>query len=102
MKVSAKDKHKYKYYVADFETTVYSGQERTEVWAAAIVELFTDDVKIFHSINELWDFMVAQNCNLCVYFHNLKFDGSFWIPFFLRLPTLYLFLYSASISHWRV
>lgn len=84
MKVSAKDKHKYKYYVADFETTVYSGQERTEVWAAAIVELFTEDVKIFHSINELWDFMVAQNCNLCVYFHNLKFDGSFWIPFFLQ------------------
>ena len=26
-------------YVADFETTVYPGQESTEVWAAGITEI---------------------------------------------------------------
>ena len=35
-----------KILVGDFETTVYEGQEFTEVWAAACVELNTEDVKI--------------------------------------------------------
>lgn len=78
-----KEKRKFRYFVGDFETTVYKGQDHTEVWAAAIVELFSEDVKIFHSINDLWDYMVSLDCNICCYFHNLKFDGSFWLPFFL-------------------
>ena len=41
---------KARYFVGDFETTVYQGQEDTEVWAAACVELLTEDVQIFHSI----------------------------------------------------
>jgi len=79
-----KEKRKYRYFVADFETTVYKGQVHTEVWAAAIVELFTEDVHIFHSIGDLWEYMVSLDCNICCYFHNLKFDGSFWLPFFLN------------------
>ena len=39
---------KFKYYMCDFETTVYKGQVNTEVWASASVELFTEDVMIFH------------------------------------------------------
>lgn len=74
---------KYRYFSADFETTVYEGQERTEVWAAACVELFTEDVSIFHSIGELYDYLVSLECNLCVYFHNLKFDGSFWLSYLM-------------------
>lgn len=74
---------KYRYFVADFETTVYKGQVRTEVWAAAIVELFTEDVHIFHSINELYDYMKSLGDNLIVYFHNLKFDGTFWLSYLL-------------------
>ena len=46
---------KYEYYACDFETTVYDGQEVTEVWAAACVKLKTEDVKIFHSISEIYD-----------------------------------------------
>ena len=42
---------KFRYFSADFETTVYSGQKTTEVWAAACVELFSEEVKIFHSRN---------------------------------------------------
>ena len=41
---------KFKYYMGDFETTVYKGQKMTEVWASACVELYTEDVIIFHSI----------------------------------------------------
>ena len=36
-------------FVGDFETTVYEGQTKTEVWAAACVELYTEDVAIFHN-----------------------------------------------------
>ena len=40
----------YEYYVADFETTVYKGQQFTEVWAAAVVKLGTEDVEVLHSL----------------------------------------------------
>ena len=74
---------KYKYYVGDFETTVYKGQEDTQVWASACVELFTDDVKIFHSIDEQFEYLVDQGCNIVIYYHNLKFDGQFWLSYLL-------------------
>lgn len=70
-------------YSADFETTVYKGQENTEVWASACVELGTEDVHIFHSIEEQFDFYKSLNCNVIAYYHNLKFDGSFWLSYFL-------------------
>ena len=74
---------KYRYFVCDFETTVYEGQENTEVWASAMVEMFTEDVKIFHSIDETYDYMVGLNENIICYYHNLKFDGTFWLDFLL-------------------
>lgn len=74
---------KGKVYVGDFETTVYKGQAYTEVWASACVELFTENVIIFHSIEEQFDFFVQENCNIIVYYHNLKFDGQFWLSFLL-------------------
>ena len=43
---------KFKYLACDFETSVYKGQTETQVWASACVELFTEDVQIFHSIDE--------------------------------------------------
>ena len=69
--------------VGDFETTVYDGQDDTEVWASAIVEMYTEDVKIFHSIAETYDYLVSLNCNVSVYYHNLKFDGAFWLSYLL-------------------
>lgn len=70
-------------FVADFETTVYSGQKFTEVWAAAIVELYTEDVKIYNSIGELFEYLTSFKENIIVYFHNLKFDGEFWLHYLL-------------------
>ena len=73
----------YRYFMGDFETTVYKGQVNTEVWASALVELFSDKVTILHSIDETFDYLVSLNCNVVVYYHNLKFDGAFWLSYLL-------------------
>lgn len=72
-----------RFFVGDFETTVYEGQEDTEVWASACVELFSDDVHIHHSIGETFEYFKSLDSNIIVYYHNLKFDGSFWLSYFL-------------------
>lgn len=69
--------------MCDFETTVYKGQEYTEVWASASVELYTEDVHIFNSIDEQFEYFIKQDCNIIAYYHNLKFDGSFWLSYLL-------------------
>lgn len=74
---------KYRYFTGDFETTVYKGQVNTEVWASACVELFTEDVKIFNSIDEQYKYFLSLDCNVCIYYHNLKFDGAFWLSYLL-------------------
>lgn len=79
---------KSRVFVGDFETTVYAGQTRTDVWASACVEMFTEDVKIFHSIEEQFEYFKSLKCNLTVYYHNLKFDGSFWLSYFINVLHL--------------
>ena len=74
---------KYRFFVGDFETTVYKGQVRTEVWASACVELFTEDVQIFHSIEDTMEYFENLNCDIICYYHNLKFDGEFWLSYLL-------------------
>lgn len=73
----------YRYFMGDFETTVYDGQERTDVWASAVAELYTDNVEIFHSIDDTWNYLVSLKQNVIIYYHNLKFDGAFWIDYLL-------------------
>lgn len=70
--------------VCDFETTVYDNQEYTEVWASACVELNTEDVKIFHSIDEQFEYFISLGKNVIAYYHNLKFDGQFWMAYLLE------------------
>lgn len=76
-------KRVYKYLSCDFETTVYKGQVNTEVWASACVELGTEDVKIFHSIDETFSYFKSLKSNLICYYHNLKFDGNFWLSYLI-------------------
>lgn len=68
-------------YAGDFETTVEDDttqQTQTEVWAAPIVELNTEDVHVFGSIDGLFNWLkVKTHPYQVVYMHNLKFDGSF-------------------------
>ena len=77
-------KRSYRTFMGDFETTVYEGQEYTEVWASAVVELYTEDVKIFHSIDETYEYFKDLNTNIICYYHNLKFDGTFWMHFLIN------------------
>lgn len=77
-------KKKYKYFVSDFETTVFDGQTRTDVWCSGIVPLYSENVQIFGSIGDYFDYILKLKGNLCIYFHNLKFDGSFIMSYLLN------------------
>ena len=74
---------KSRIFASDFETTVYNEQKYTEVWASASVELGTEDDNIFHSIEDQLDYFTSLKSNIIVYYHNIKFDGNFWLSFFL-------------------
>jgi len=76
-------KKKKKIFVADFETTVFDGQIRTDVWAAALVEIGSEDVEIFHTIGEFISRLIEEPGNIKVYFHNLSFDGAFILSYLL-------------------
>lgn len=71
-------------YVGDFETTVYEGQKRTDVWASALTKLFDkqDHAEVFSSLPETYDYICRNlHDNIIIYYHNLKFDGSFWLSY---------------------
>ena len=76
-----------KIFVCDFETTVYDGQKFTEVWAAACVEMGTENVSIFHSIDEQYKFFLsfgtvafAKTCGSSfIIEHNSDNDVSFFL-----------------------
>lgn len=75
---------KYKYFVGDFETTVYEGQTSTEVWASAVVQLHSEKTTILHSIDDTFSYLKKLHCNVIIYYHNLKFDGSFWLDYLIN------------------
>lgn len=93
---------KFRYYVGDFETTVFEGQESTEVWASALVPLWSDEVKIYHSIDSTWEYLVGTHENICVYYHNLKFDGNFWLSYFLTIKKYNQAIYQKSEEIWDI
>ena len=69
-----------KYYVCDFETSVYEGQTETEVWAAAAVEMNTEGVLIWNSIAGFFTWCEALTKHSVLYFHNGAFD--FYLYYF--------------------
>ena len=76
---------KFRYFVGDFETTVYEQQNETEVWASALVEFNSDNVIILHSIEDTFEYICnLEGNNICIYYHNLKFDGAFWISYLIE------------------
>lgn len=72
-----------KIYCADLETTVYEGQTSTEAWASALVPLDSDEPIVHHSLQETLDYLVEQDEDAVLYYHNLKFDGNFWLSFLI-------------------
>lgn len=77
---------KKRVFCADFETTVYEDQDRTDVWAWAIVEEYTEGVKIDNNISSFMVFLNNLNEAAEIYFHNLKFDGHFILDYLLKTP----------------
>lgn len=75
-----------KRFMCDYETTVYDGQEDTQVWAVAMVEIGDpkDDVKLFTSIWDWWNHVRSIQGSIYIYFHNLKFDGTFILSYLLH------------------
>ena len=71
-------------YACDFETTVYENQEETSVWSSAMVELYTENVVVLHSIDETLEYWCRDDCDVVAYYHNLKFDGAFWVDWLLN------------------
>lgn len=82
--ILGKNMSKSRVFSCDFETTVYKGQTFTEVWASASVELYTEQVNIFHSISEQFNYFKSLKSNVIAYYHNLKFDGSFWLAYLMQ------------------
>lgn len=74
--------------MGDFETTVYPGQKDTEVWASVLVPLYTEDALLFHSIDETFEYIKALKKSCVIYYHNLKFDGTFWLDFLIKRAGL--------------
>ena len=75
----------------DFETTVWTKQmlqeagveeqPQTEVWSAAIAQLYSDYVNVDHTIEDFFN-TLFRLCNenhksIIAWFHNLRFDGMF-------------------------
>lgn len=78
-------------YVADFETTVYKGQKETEVWSAAICDVGNHDPNKVNVYNDIDSFMKSfyrlgfkQYSHVRIFFHNLKFDGSFILQWLFK------------------
>ena len=68
-------------FVCDSETTVFEGQNSTEVWASCCCELWSEDARVFHSLGEQLEFFYSLESNLIIYYHNLKFDGAFLLNY---------------------
>lgn len=78
------------FYSADFETVVLGEdivQTSTEVWAWAITRLYdnTDDVTIGNSIETFFDYLLTLEKHPVIFFHNLRFDGSFIMSYLYGL-----------------
>lgn len=86
--------YSYTNLCSDFETTVtgQSDQTETAVWSACSIDLDKPNeakyAKIQGSIEDYFDYLEkrAKRENLRIYFHNLKFDGTFIMDFLLRHP----------------
>ena len=81
-------KKQTRYFVGDFETVVYDGQERTDVWASGLCELYTEYAVIHTSIDDFFSYIYRLKGNLVIYYHNLKFDGSFLLDYMLRQKNI--------------
>lgn len=78
-----------KTYALDFETLCIDDEQLdTWVWSSAGAEINGEDVFIHHSIEETYHYFISLKDNIKGYYHNLKFDGSFWLDYLLKVEKL--------------
>lgn len=83
MKVAERDKE---WFVADFETTgknEYEKTGRTRVWLYAICDSNSNLVEYGDNIDKFMEWC-ANHHGAIIYFHNLKFDGTFIMSWLLE------------------
>ena len=76
-----------KWYVADFETTserYYNEYGYTKVWLWAICDNEDNIVSHGETIEEFITYCRSKLNGKTIYFHNLKFDGSFIIDYLMK------------------
>lgn len=76
-------------YAGDFETTTDENDLR--VWAYALCNV--DDYHEFHygkSIEEFFEFIESQPRNLKIWFHNLRFDGTYIISYLFQQGFIHI------------
>ena len=72
-------------FACDFETTVYDNQDRTDVWSSCLCELGEGNTPIIHGcIGDTYNYFESLNCDIEAYYHNLRFDGRFWLYYLLH------------------
>jgi hypothetical protein len=70
-------------YVADFETT--TDEKNCHVWIWGSVSIHDTSIYNYgYDIESFLNFFKRKKENSSVYFHNLKFDGGFIIPYLLQ------------------
>lgn len=82
-----------KWFVADFETTgenVYEKEKETRVWLYAISNSEGEIVDNGYSIQSFINFIKNKCVNSTIYFHNLKFDGSFILNYLIKNGFKYI------------
>ena len=76
-----------KWVVADFETTTenfYRQYGYTKVWLYAISDPQGNILNFGDSIEKFFEYCKTNLNNYIIYFHNLKFDGSFILNYLIR------------------
>lgn len=73
-----------RYFAADTETTVFDGQEATEIWACGCCELNTENCIIWNNFPDMFNYWRTIGSDLIVYFHNAAFDCEFIIYYLLH------------------
>lgn len=71
-------------FVGDFETTVYDGQEYTEVWASGVCNISDLSCVIHNSIGKTFSYLENIGEDVVIYYHNLRFDGEFYVSYLLN------------------
>lgn len=95
-------KRNFTVMVGDFETVVLPGEElytqtETSVWSAAYDYVYFDNPDICGDIDTFITRLIKVKQNIRMYFHNLKFDGSFIIDYLLKNEWHYTSLHDSKM-----